>query len=73
MPTIDLTDDEFAALTAAVRRMIDEDKFPRALRVEPLRAALAKLDPALVPKPTPPRPPLPEAPARSRGGRRARP
>jgi hypothetical protein len=28
MPTIDLTDDELAALTAAVRRVIDEDKFP---------------------------------------------
>jgi hypothetical protein len=28
MPTIDLTDDEYAALTAAIRHLIEQDKFP---------------------------------------------
>ena len=44
MPTIDLTDDELAAITAVIRRAIEEDKFPRAPRLEPLRSALAKLE-----------------------------
>jgi hypothetical protein len=30
MPTIDLTDDELAAVTAAIQRAIEEDKFPHA-------------------------------------------
>ena len=30
MPTVDLTDDEHAAITALIRRAIEEDKFPRA-------------------------------------------
>jgi hypothetical protein len=30
MPTIDLTDAELAAVTAAIRRLVDEDNFPRA-------------------------------------------
>ena len=57
MPTIDLTDDEYAAVTAAIRRAIEEDKFPHAPRLDPLRAALAKLDAA--PKPEPPLPKTP--------------
>ena len=44
MPTIDLTDDELTAITAAVRRAIENDRFPRAPRLDPLRAALAKFD-----------------------------
>jgi hypothetical protein len=32
MPTVDLTDYELAALSAAIQRLIDEDKFPRAPR-----------------------------------------
>jgi len=53
MPTIDLTDDEHAAVTAAIRRLIDEDRFPHAPRLDPLRSALAKLDaaPKLTPDP----------------------
>jgi hypothetical protein len=38
MPTIDLPDDEFAAVTAAIRRAIEDDKFPHAPRLDPLRA-----------------------------------
>jgi hypothetical protein len=47
MPTIDLTDDELAALTASARRNIDADRYPLSPRLGPLRAVLAKLDPAL--------------------------
>jgi hypothetical protein len=72
MPTIDLTDDELAALTVAARRTIAEDRYPLSPRLAPLKSALAKLDPASTPKPAIERPPLPEAPMRSRGGRRAR-
>ena len=46
MPTIDLPDDEFDAVIAAIRRVIEDDKFPHAPRLDPLRAALAKLEPA---------------------------
>ena len=40
MPTIDLTDDERAAVTAAIRRLIEDDRFPHAPRLDPLKAAL---------------------------------
>jgi hypothetical protein len=53
VPTIDLIDAEHAAVTAAVRRTIETDRFPRAPRLDPLRSALAKLEPAPAPKPTP--------------------
>ena len=43
VPTIDLTDAELAAVTAAIRRAIEDDRFPRAPRLDPLRSALAKL------------------------------
>jgi hypothetical protein len=72
MPTFDFSDDEHAAVTAALRQIAD-DKFPLSPRLAPLKSALAKLDPASAPKPLAERPPLPEAPMRSsRGGRRAR-
>ena len=51
MPTINLTDDEFVAVTAAIRRAIEDDRFPRAPRLDPLRSALAKLEPAAGLKP----------------------
>ena len=54
MPTIKLTDDELAAVTATVRRAIETDRFPRAPRIDLLRSALAKLEPVPDPKPTPP-------------------
>ena len=61
VPTIDLTEDEFAAVTATVRRAIEDDRFPHAPRLDPLRAALGKFD-AAAPEPTRPRPGSPKAP-----------
>jgi len=49
MPTIDLNDDELAALVAGMRRLLADDKYPLAPRLRPLRAALAKLDPVAEP------------------------
>jgi len=46
VPTIDFTDDELAAVTAAVRRAIEGDRYPHAPRLDPLRAAQARLDAA---------------------------
>jgi hypothetical protein len=51
VPTIDLTDDELAAVAAAIRRAIEDARFPRAPRLDPLRSALAKLEPAPAPPP----------------------
>jgi hypothetical protein len=59
VPTIDLTAGELAAVAAAIRRAIEDDKFPHAPRLDPLRAALARLDAALALEPTP----APKAPA----------
>jgi hypothetical protein len=39
-------DAELAAVTAAIRRTIEDDRFPRAPRLDPLRAALARLEAA---------------------------
>jgi hypothetical protein len=50
VPTIDLSDEENAAGTAAIRRAVEGDKFPRAPRLDPLRSALAKLDNAAAPE-----------------------
>jgi hypothetical protein len=55
--TLDLTGDEAAALARCLRHVIEDDRFPLAPRLEPLKAILGKLDP---PKPQPePLPPLP--------------
>jgi hypothetical protein len=40
VPTINLTDDELAAVTAAIRRAVEDDKCPHAPRLDPLRAAV---------------------------------
>ena len=42
--TIDLPDDELAAVIAALRRAIEEDRYPRAPRLDRLRAALGRLE-----------------------------
>jgi hypothetical protein len=47
--TINLTDDELAAATAAIRRAIEDDRFPQAPRLDPLRAALGKFEAATEP------------------------
>jgi hypothetical protein len=39
---IDLMDDELAAVTAAIRCLIYEDRFPHAPRVDPLRSTFAR-------------------------------
>ena len=67
MPTIDLPDDELAAVAAAIRRLIEDDKYPHAPRLDPLRAALARFD-AAAPEPTP----LWKAPLPAKGDKRAR-
>ena len=69
MPTINLTDDEYEAVTAVIRRAIEDNRFPRAPRLDALRAAPAKLDAAA--KLTP-EPPLPKTPPGGRGSKRAR-
>ena len=66
VPTINLTDDELAAVTAAIRRVIEDDRFPHAPRLDPLRAALGKFEAA--PEPTP----LPKAPPPAKADKRAR-
>jgi hypothetical protein len=76
VPTIDLPDDELAAVTAAIRRAIEDDKFPHAPRLDPLRAALARLDAASKPSsvsnlesgPTP----KPKVPPPAKADKRAR-
>jgi hypothetical protein len=56
VPTIDLTDDELAAVTTAIRGVIEDDKFPHAPRLDPLRAALGKFDAESMPTPKAPPP-----------------
>jgi hypothetical protein len=46
VPVFDFPDDELAAVTAAIRRVIEYDKFPHAPRLDPLRAELARLEAA---------------------------
>jgi hypothetical protein len=44
VPAINLTDDELTAVAAAIRRAIEDDRFPHAPRLDPLRAALGKFE-----------------------------
>jgi hypothetical protein len=67
MPRIDLPDDELAAVIAALRGVIAGDRFPHAPRLDPLRAALARLKAASEPTPRPKAPP--PAKADTRAGR----
>jgi hypothetical protein len=50
----DLTDEEVAALTRYLRQKLDDERFPLAPRLDPIKAILAKLEP-----PTPRPEPLP--------------
>ena len=47
MPRIEISDDELAAVTAALRRVIEDDKYPRVPPLDPLKTALAKLEAAV--------------------------
>jgi hypothetical protein len=64
MPKIDLPDDELAAVIAAIRGVIEDDRYPRAPRLDPLRAALARFE-AATPEPAP----QPKASSAGKGGR----
>ena len=66
VPTINLTADELAAVTAAIRRAIEDDRFPHAPRLDPLRAALGKFEAAAEPTPHP------KASPAGKGDKRAR-
>ncbi len=44
MPTIELPNDELQAVIAALRRVIEEDRYPLSPRLDPLKAALARLE-----------------------------
>jgi hypothetical protein len=70
VPTIDLPDDELAAVTAAIRRTIEDDRYPHAPRLDPLRAALARLEAASNPAPDPKAPPPANADKRARSAKR---
>jgi hypothetical protein len=77
VPTIDLPDDELAAVTAALRRLIEDDKFPHAPRLDPLRAALARFDAAAatkekLPADRPEAKPAAKAPPPAKADKRAR-
>lgn len=52
---LDLSEDEKEALVRLLRHAIDDDPFPHAPRLDPLKAILAKLEPpAPQPAPLPP-------------------
>jgi hypothetical protein len=70
VPTIDLPDDELAAVTAAIRSTIEDDRYPHAPRLDPLRAALARLEAASNPAPDPKAPPPAKADKRARSAKR---
>jgi hypothetical protein len=46
MPKVDLPADEHLAAIAAIRGLIEADRYPHARRLDPLRAALARLEAA---------------------------
>jgi hypothetical protein len=68
--TLDLTDDETAALARLLRNTIDEARFPLSPRLVPLKAILVKLEPQQARPALPP--PLKAYDAPSGAGRRRR-
>jgi hypothetical protein len=71
VPTIDLPADELAAVTAAIRRAIEDDKFPHAPRLDPLRAALTRFEAASAPDQIPTGNLKPKAPPPAKADKRA--
>jgi hypothetical protein len=67
MPTIELPEDELALVIAALRGAIEGDRYPRAPRLDPLRAALARFE-AAAREPTP----QPRASSQPKADKRAR-
>ena len=72
VPTIDFPDDELAAVTAALRRAIEGDRYPRAPRLDALRAALGRLDAAAEPTPKAAPEGSPKEPSPAKADKRAR-
>jgi hypothetical protein len=68
--TLDLTDDEAAALAQLLRRTINDDPYPLSPRLAPSKAILAKLNPPQPPSEPPP--PLQARDGPSAAGRRRR-
>ena len=54
MATLDLTDEETAALTRLLRDAVDGDRFPLSPRVQLLKGILTKIRPEAVREPLPP-------------------
>jgi hypothetical protein len=68
---LELTDDEERALVRLLHHAIDDDPFPHAPRLDPLKTILAKLEPP-APKPEPLPPLRPGMGPRHGQGRRRR-
>jgi hypothetical protein len=70
--TLDLTDEEAAALTKHLRQALDDARYPLAPRLDPLKAILAKLEPPPKSRKYEPPPPLKPGmgPSVGRGRRR---
>ncbi len=65
---LDLTDEEAEALTTCLRLTIQDDSYPMAPRVGPLKNVLFKLDP--MPQQRPIRSPPPSSPRRPKKKRK---
>jgi hypothetical protein len=70
MPTINLTDDQLAAVIARLHQVIDDDGYRHSPRLLPFKSLLAKLEPASVAKPLPAPKPLPALTAKPTHGKR---
>jgi hypothetical protein len=45
-PSVEFSDEEYAAVVAVARKTLNEGRFAMSPRLDPLKAALANLDPA---------------------------
>ena len=64
----DLTEEEHAAVAAALRKLIADDKFPLSPCLKPLTSALAKMAPQPPREPQPPQPQPGDGPRYGKGG-----